>query len=311
MYRATTSFTTKDYDIKYKEILADDFTSQEEINEFLDIGYIEPYDDTLEITENGIYNVNDYKKVDVNVSGGSSNVLVVPDGMKFAYSSTFGDYELDTSNVTTMSYMFYACSQLTTIPLLDTSNVTYMSNMFNNCSQLTTIPLLDTSNVETMSNMFNACSHLTTIPLLDTSNVETMSNMFNACSQLTTIPLLDTSNVTTMSNMFYACSQLTTIPLLDTSNVTTMSYMFYACSQLTTIPLLDTSNVTNMNNMFSNCSNLSNETLNNILEICINAILYKGTKTLKQIGISSTQATTCQSLSNWNDFVSAGWSTGY
>lgn len=63
--------------------------------------------------------------------------------------------------------------------------------------------------------------------------------------------------------------------------------------------------------MFSRCSSLSNESLNNILEMCINATSYTGTKTLKQIGLTSSQATTCQSLSNWNDFVTAGWTTGY
>lgn len=43
----------------------------------------------------------------------------------------------DTSSVTNMSYMFYNCSNLTTIPQLDTSSVTNMNNMFYNCSKLT------------------------------------------------------------------------------------------------------------------------------------------------------------------------------
>ena len=45
----------------------------------------------------------------------------------------------DTSNVTNMSYMFYSCSNLTTIPSLDTSNVTDMNSMFSYCIKLTTI----------------------------------------------------------------------------------------------------------------------------------------------------------------------------
>lgn len=74
MYRATTSFTTNDYDVRYKQILEDDFASQEEIDEFLRIGYIEVYDDTIDITENGIYDVEDYQNADVNVSGGEVNL---------------------------------------------------------------------------------------------------------------------------------------------------------------------------------------------------------------------------------------------
>lgn len=100
-------------------------------------------------------------------------------------------------------------------------------------------------------------------------------------------------------------------PLLDTSNVTNMYNMFAGCSSLTLIPLLNTSNATSMNGMFSNCTSLSNESLNNILAMCTNATSYTGTKTLKYIGINATQATTCQSLSNYSAFTSAGWTTGY
>ena len=45
--------------------------------------------------------------------------------------------------------------------------------------------------------------------------------------------------------------------------------------------------------------------------MCINATAYTGTKTLQIVGLSSAQATTCQGLSNYADFVEAGWTTGY
>ena len=100
-------------------------------------------------------------------------------------------------------------------------------------------------------------------------------------------------------------------PLLDTSNVTNMNQMFFECTSLKSIPLLDTSNVTAMNYMFRSCTSLSNESLNNVLAMCTNATSYTGTKTLKYIGINTTQATTCQSLSNYSAFTAAGWTTGY
>ena len=70
-------------------------------------------------------------------------------------------FRLDTSSVTNMSYMFYGCSSLTSIPELDISSVTNMSYMFSGCSSLTSIPELDTSSVTDMSYMFYGCSSLT------------------------------------------------------------------------------------------------------------------------------------------------------
>ena len=218
---------------------------------------------------------------------------------------------LDTSNVTDMDGMFWECTRLTTIPLLDTSNVTDMQYMFYECTYLTTIPELNTSKVTNMGNMFDHCSNLTTIPLLDTSNVVKMYCMFYYCTNLTTIPELNTSKVTNMGSMFYYCRNLTTIPLLDTSNVTDMNRMFVYCKNLTTIPLLDTSKVTNMGNMFSDCTHLSDDSLNTIMQMCINATSYTDTKTLKYIGLTSEQANKCKTLSNYSAFTSAGWTTGY
>jgi surface protein len=205
-------------------------------------------------------------------------------------------------------------NSLLEIPLLDTSSVTTMSYMFESCYSLATIPLLDTSSVTDMQSMFSSCSMLTTIPLLNTSRVTNMVSMFSSCRKLTTIPLLDTSSVTTMSSMFLNCSSLATIPLLDTSNVTNMYDIFHGCTNLTTVPLLNTSSVTgNMNNMFAQCSKLSNESLDNILQMCINATAYTGTKTLYFLGLRSSyySVSKIQALPHYQDFIDAGWTIGY
>ena len=52
---------------------------------------------------------------------------------------SFFDYK----NVTDMSYMFYACSSLQSLPDIskwDTKNVTDMSYMFDGCSSLKSLP---------------------------------------------------------------------------------------------------------------------------------------------------------------------------
>ena len=121
----------------------------------------------------------------------------------------------DTANVTSMSYMFYSCSKLTTVPLFDTSKVTSMYSMFSDCSSLTTVPLFDTSNVTSMYGMFYSCSKLTTVPQFDTSKVTDMGYMFYYCSKLTTVPQFDTSKVTDMSSMFSGCSSLEAIHMIN------------------------------------------------------------------------------------------------
>lgn len=222
-----------------------------------------------------------------------------------------GTILLDTSAVTNMQFMFQNCTNLTEIPLLDTSKVTKMRSMFFDCTNLTTIPLLDTSKVTDMIDMFVGCTSLTTIPLLDTSNVTDMRSMFRICNNLTNISLLNTNKVTNMKEMFSQCSSLIEVPLLDTSKVTNMHSMFISCTSLTTVPLLSTDVVTDMDYMFNDCPNLSDNSLNNILAMCTNATKITSGKTLKNIGLTTAQATKCKTLSNYSAFTAAGWTTGY
>ena len=218
---------------------------------------------------------------------------------------------LDTSSVITMEDMFNGCTNLTEIPLLNTSSAVNMQSMFMGCTNLQNISDLDTSKATNMSYMFHGCTNLATIPLLDTSKVTDIRSMFENCEHLMTVPNLNTSSATNMYSLFSGCASLTSIPLLDASNVTDVAYMFAACTNLVTIPQLDTSKVTNMMYMFMECTNLSDDSLNNVLAMCANATLYTGTKTLKYIGISEEQATKCTTLSNYEMFTSAGWTTGY
>ena len=161
--------------------------------------------------------------------------------------TTFNNLQLlDTSNVTSMGFMFDHCTALTSLDLssFDTSNVTDMQDMFNYCTSLTLLNLsnFDTSKVTSMSQMFAHCTALTSLNLnnFNTSKVTSMSDMFGYCTALTLLDLssFDTSNVTIMSEMFLGCSNLTLLDLssFNTSKVTNMSYMFYRCTA--TIPVL-------------------------------------------------------------------------
>lgn len=158
---------------------------------------------------------------------------------------------------------------------------------------------------------FRSCINLVEVGFIDTSNVTNMQNMFMGCHSLKTIPLFNTSKVTNMAQMFYACSELLQVPQFDTSNVTDMASMFSSCVKLEDVPIFNVSSITSMTSMFSMCDSLTDESLNNILQMCINAINYTGTKTFSSIVTAHSSATyvpeRIEGLPNYQSFLNAGW----
>ena len=112
-------------------------------------------------------------------------------------------------------------------------------------------------------------------------------------------------------SLFQGCTNLKKVVSLNTAGVTFAYGMFRHCQSLVDIPILDMSASNEMGNMFQNCSSLSNESLNNILAMCIGTVAYTGVKTLRYLGLSQAQAETCMTLSNYQAFLDAGWTTGY
>ena len=195
--------------------------------------------------------------------------------------------------------------------LWNTSSMTNMYEFAKDCINLKTIPLLNTSNSIMFSQMFSGCTSLETIPSIDTSKGQYFVQMFYNCENLVYVPTLDLSSATNVSSMFNTCENLISVDLINTTNVTNMSTMFENCPSLVNIPELDTTSVENMWYMFNYCTSLSNDSLNNILAMLINATNYTGTKALNELGLSQEQATVCTTLSNWSACQSAGWTTGY
>lgn len=118
------------------------------------------------------------------------------------------------------------------LPNIDTSNVTNMTYMFEDAINLTSIPLLDTGKVESMAYMFHGCNNLSVVPLLDTKNVVEMTAMFSGCINLTVAPEFNTAKVTNMINIFYNCASLVDVPLYDTSATTNLIVAFGSCPSL-------------------------------------------------------------------------------
>ena len=177
---------------------------------------------------------------------------------------------LDTTNVVSMSHMFFDCSNLISLDVrgFDTGKVTDMRGMFAGCSSLTSLDVrgFNTTNVIDMVWMFYGCSSLISLDLsvFDTTKVTTMEAMFCRCSNLNTLNVsnFNTGNVTHMGWMFEKCSNLTKLNLssFNTENVTHMNWMFYECFNLTNLNIseFDTKKVTTMEAMFYNCNKLNN-----------------------------------------------------
>lgn len=180
---------------------------------------------------------------------------------------------LDTSLFTRMNKMFASTGQLKYIDIRewDTSNVTTMSNMFYDCKGLINVGAgdyifkvdnFDTSQV-TMMDGFLQYTSFETIDLsnFNTSKVITMSSMFGSMTKAKTINVsnFDTSNVKYMDNMFINASSVVELDLSNfvTSNVTTFRSMFSGCRSLKKLDIRNLTfdkspNMSSMSSMFNN-----------------------------------------------------------
>ena len=111
-------------------------------------------------------------------------------GMQWMKSIEGLEY-LNTSEVTLMNYMFYDCSDLTSIDLshFNTDKVRNMPGMFSYCQKLKSLDLstFNTANVETMDYMFSMCVNLQTIYVgsgWSTATVDDTDDMFYDCMDL-------------------------------------------------------------------------------------------------------------------------------
>ena len=173
---------------------------------------------------------------------------------------SFGN--LNTSETTTMYYMFNGCSSLTSLDVssFNTSNVTNMGRMFQGLSKLNSLDVsnFNTSKVTDMHGMFYGMKSIIELDVsnFNTSNVTKMDGMFQDCLLLESLDLrkFNTSKVTSMSAMFASTQSLIELNLssFNTSNVTNMMSMFSSCGvKKLDLSNFDTSKVDKMDYMFN------------------------------------------------------------
>ena len=277
---------------------------------------------------------NSLYEVSIGSENGSLEANTNGSGM-FSYLDNVDTLDLtglDTSNMTSMSYMFYNSNSLKSINLsnFNTSKLLYANNMFNGCTSLESLDLsnFNTSKVTNFSNMFIDCQKMKEINLsnFDTSSATNFANLFHNCSSLTTLDLssFNTNKVTYMGSMFYNCSSLTSLDLsnFNTSNVINMGYgMFYNCKSLKELDLsnFDTKKVINFSDMFNGCSSLENIELSSFdtTNATNMANMFYNCKSLKQLDLSSFNTSKVTNMSKMflqnNEintiYVSEKWNT--
>ena len=225
----------------------------------------------------------------------------------YAWFQNFGNLKqiegienLNTANVTDMSYMFKNCSNLAKLDAthFNTAKVTDMSYMFKNCSNLAKLDVthFNTAKVTDMYEMFNGCSNLAELDVthFNTANVTDMSYMFENCSNLAKLDVthFNTAKVTIMNGMFSGCSNLAELDVthFNTANVTNMYKMFNGCSNLAKLDVthFNTAKVTTMIGMFTDCSNLTelDVTHFNTAKVTIMNGMFSGCSNLTELDLT-------------------------
>ena len=283
---------------------------------------------TINITQNGITDVTDYENASVNVQPTlqNKNITITENGtIDVTADSGYDGLSQVNIGVNIPNYapdwsvIGYEDTPQTIIDGFNYAkqvqdnwnpNVTSLNGKFQKDTNLLVLPMVDTSNVTNFNNFCADARHLIYMPLIDTSKAKTLQNAFSGVA-IIDFQALDTSNCTNFNSAFSNNKSLKHFKTIDTSNGTNFINMFKDSEQLQDVDLLDLSSATNLQNMFQNCSQLTDYSLNNIMQMCIGATSYTGTKTLRQLGIGSSKASHVTQLEKYADFVNAGWTTGW
>ena len=191
---------------------------------------------TIEITENGTYDVTKYQQAEVDVPldvGQAFNTTITPtsDISSANWLKTgFVNWEIlppmtftVDSSVGWLSQTFQNSGTID-LKLIGGENVTEMSYLANDSGQLQTVDLTGFSPkaLANVSRAFSSCPSMTTLDLggIDTSKVTNMSYMGNSCRELkyTNLSGWTTEALTNNGSMFSFCTKLEAV-VIDSPSV--------------------------------------------------------------------------------------------
>jgi len=192
-----------------------------------------------------------------------------------------------------MSYMFYNCKSLKSLPdfdKIDTSKITNIEYLFFGCESLESLPDLskwNTSRVTNMSSLFCDCKSLLSLPDIskwNISKVKNLSEMFKNCFSLSKIPNIgkwDISSVENISYLFWGCRSLYKVPDIsnwDTRRIQKVKGIFGECISLSCLPDISKWDIIPYDIFYFNTINLENDG-----EIIIDMMIKKGNMSKEEV----------------------------
>lgn len=244
---------------------------------------------TLEINENGEYDVTQYEKANVNVVSEEENLLV-----KFFNSEFVNITSEDLQGATTIKgYAWLNDENVLSLEMVDTITSVGM-RAFSGCTNLTSIRF--SNNLESINGYaFYQCTSLTNISLPDSlKNIGGQS--FTGCTGLEEVILPDSVIGTVGGQSFSGCTNLKYFQYSNNATHTGQGAL-YGCTALTKVVLGENINFLN-DTTFTNCTSLTTITLPSKVAT-ISTKVFSGCSALKSIKIMST---TIPTLNNINAF---------
>jgi hypothetical protein len=160
-----------------------------------------------------------------------------------------------------------------------------------------------------VSNYASANVNVESLNINDYFGSQVPSNTSYGYSIIKKIPSIDYSAGTNISYSFSSWDSLEeVVEIKNTENCQKFNDMFAYCKKLKKVPIFSWASATNIDRMFNGCNDLTDESLNNIMYMCAHCNpSVSSVKKLSNLGIQSGQRTRCQSLSNYQALLDAGW----
>lgn len=237
----------------------------------------------------------------------------------FSGCTNLTEANINTSNGTNFSHIFYNCSKL--INVINTGNFSKgldFTNAFRN-TRVTddTVQKFSFDSITNGSAMFGYGTKITQLPKFNHETITNMGEMFWQCSlsdlgtedlnfpnvtnaewifgetQVVKVPNLSFQNTTGVKGIFRDCQKLTSVANFNIPNATNVAEAFKGCTNLTTIGVLSIPKVQTFNNLFYNCKALESIEQFNVSSATNLASLFAQSNNLKSVDfVNSTSKVT-------------------